>query len=189
MTDDLRELQRRLEQATECHGPSEESLEPETVALRAGWLALGELLEAAQPEAAPRVPPMPLRPAPRPRRWPPTATVAVLAASMLVAVSIVWSARGFKPTAIPSLQSSHVAGGGTKLGPLAARQTPATPSQQTTSASSNGETWDDALDQQITAVANAMVSVQEDWHAPPGGLSAIEYQLQQIKKDIEGDTL
>jgi hypothetical protein len=191
MTDDLRELECRLEQATARHSPAEEALEPETAALRAGWLALGELLEAAQPQADPPLLPLP-QPA-VPRRSLPAVTIAVLAASLLVAVTIAWSARGPQSTAMrlqsPSPRASHLADSGVTLSSSAAQQTPKTTTTQTLPAANELATWDDSLDQQISAVATALASVQEDWHAPLGGSSAIEYQLQQIKKDIEGDTL
>ena len=82
MTDDsTRELERCLEQATARHGPEEASLEPETAALRAGWLALGELLEAAQPQVEPPLPRLPPLPAKPRQRWL-AATVAAMTATM-----------------------------------------------------------------------------------------------------------
>ena len=75
MTDGQRELERRLERATARQCPAEDSLEPETAALRAGWLALGELLEAAQPQADP--PPWSMIPArPTATSWPSSSSMS-----------------------------------------------------------------------------------------------------------------
>ena len=69
MTDELRGLQRRMEQATTPRLPGRNRLEPETASLRAGWLALEELLVAAESQVEPPTCSVPFVPVPRRRRW------------------------------------------------------------------------------------------------------------------------
>jgi hypothetical protein len=196
MTNDSKELQERLEQATARQCPAEDPLDPETAALRAGWSALVELLEAAQPQADPPLRQLSLPPAEHRKRWLPV-MLAVLAASVLVAAAVTWIVQGTQPGTGRMPQATQIAGNDPQPRFSAAKQIPASP-QQTPTASNNSKnnsensntaTWDDSLDQQITAVSQAMVSVRDDWYAQTGSASAIEYQLQQIKNDMDDGRL
>jgi hypothetical protein len=191
MTDDLEALQRRLEKATARPSPAEDAVDAETAALRAGWLALGELLEAAPPQADPLSRPAG-PPVPRRRRWLPAA-MAVLAASILIAVIVPWSLRGTKSAVAPAPpQLAQVAGSHPRPSSAAAsaeRATPPQTAQHAPPAARPSEPWDDSLDQEIAAAAEAIASVQDGWRGDASDPSAIEYQLQQIRKDIENGTL
>ncbi len=55
MSADSNNEQRLLEQATTAESPPGEELTPEARSLREAWLAFGQLLEAAQPQATPRL--------------------------------------------------------------------------------------------------------------------------------------
>jgi len=188
MTDGQRELERRLERATARQCPAEDSLEPETAALRAGWLALGELLEAAQPQADPPPRLLSLRPVQRRKRWLPV-TMAVTAASVLLAVTVAWSVRGIRPAAIPSPQPSQVADGRIKPSPAAAKQTLPRTAEQMPTASGNAETWDDSLDQEIERAGRAILQAQQDQLASAAASGRFQYQLENLKKDLEDSPL
>jgi hypothetical protein len=191
MTDDPKELERRLTQATARHDLAEDSLDPETTALRAGWLAFEELLEAAQPQAN--------RPLPRPLVLPARSkkdwfavTIAVLAVSLLIAATVTWSMRGVKPGTVPTVKPFELAHNGAKPSDTndgLKTQLPHATAQPTPTISGNAASWDDSLDQEISAAAQAVAAVQQDWNAQAGSLLAIEYQLQQLRQDMESGTL
>jgi hypothetical protein len=199
MTDELRQLEQRLEQATAQCSRSEAPLEPETAALREGWLAFGELLEAAQEVSQQR---LPSPPAPTTSWCPPQAgegssaasvlpqagvrsrwlpiTMVALAASVLIALVVAWHVGSMKPIAIPSV-------------PEIAKSHPAPPApagKQTPIAAVEVEiAWDDSLDQKIEQTGWEVAQVQQDWLAAAAPSGLVQYQLEQVKKDIEDSPL
>ena len=188
MNDDPRELRRRLEQATARAGSDESPLEPETAALRAGWLALGELLEAEQRSSPPR----PLGEGPgvraagigtrltRRRRWLPIA-IAALAASLLIAVSVTWHARGLKPATVPSTQPSDFAQNGAK--PDAAVN------DGSTAAGDLELAWDSSLDREIEQAGQKIMQLRQDQLASAAVSDRLQYQLEDLSKDLEESPL
>ncbi len=181
MSDDLRHLERQLEQATARAAPPDASLDPETASLREAWLALGQLLEAAQAESGP--PAQPWSP-PRGRtwiRW--TAAVAVaVAASLLIGVGI-WALRAPGPSSGPQPSPDDIAG---TAAPVPEAPTP----EPSPSALPAGElAWNDALDNEIVLAGQALLSVQEDPRLLAGSSDPLRYGLQAVAGDLEGNRL
>ena len=175
MSDELRELQRRLEQATAAEVPPDAELDAETRELRDGWLALGQLLETAHPdgETPIELPPMPRR-SPG-RRWK-LAAVAALAASLVVVATLAWM-----------LSESGQRQKGRIASPEVKQPAPAV-------AQNEGELqqfdWDDTLDDHIaTAGREVVLCIQEDWRHVDETFSPLSEGLQQIRQDIEDSTL
>lgn len=191
MTDDrdTKDLETRLEQATSRDCPGEGSLDPETAALRAGWLALGELLETAQPQDESPLPQLPPPPAPqRSRRWLP-AMIAALAASVLIVAAVAWSMRATTPTGVPAPALSEIADSRGKPAPAVVKPAPAVTLRQKPAASGDVEAWDDSLDQEIEMAGRAIRHVRQDQLASAADAGRVEYQLETLKKDIEDNTL
>jgi len=181
MTDELRELEQRLAQATAPRSGSQAPLDSEAAALREAWLAFGEMLEAAGEVTPGRLPspPAPLPYADARSRWLPIAMVA-LAASVLVAIAVAWHVARVKPSALPSvpqIAESHPA----PAAP-AAKQVPIV-------AVETEIAWDDALDQRIEQAGWEVAQVQQDWLAAGASSGFVRYQMEQVKKDIEDSPL
>ena len=51
MKDDVEQIQRLLEKATDAGSAPPDALDPETASLREAWLAFGQMLETASPPA------------------------------------------------------------------------------------------------------------------------------------------
>lgn len=183
MTDDLRELERRLEEATASPNAAADGLDADTAALRAGWLALGELLETTQPAADVQLPPMPLPPAPRRTRWAPVA-LAALAASLLVALTATWCARGTKPVAPLPTPSPEIAGNAAKPSAAPIQQKPVEPDDVEIA-------WDDSLDEEFAQASQAITQARQDWlaTATTWRVYHFESQLENVKKDLDANTL
>ena len=173
MSDELRELQRRLEEATAAAPPPAAELDAETRELREGWLALGQLLEAAHPagETPVVLPPMPRRSAGR--RWK-LAAVAALAASLVVVATLAWMLR-------ETGQKGQIA-------------SPEVKQPAPTVAQKEGEVeqldWDDTLDDHIAMAGRELVlCIQEDWRHVDETFSPLNEGLQEIRQEIEDSTL
>ena len=181
MTDDTNELQRRLEQATAPRGAADDSWDPETTALRAGWLALGDLLDTAQPQDGPHWPAMPPAARRHPARWYPLA-IAALALSALIAVAVAWQLRGLKVA--PVTPSSQIAVERPRLSPSrSATNSSPTAARETTLA------WDSSLDEAIERTGRVIRQVEEDQFALASASGQIHLQLQSLKNDIENNPL
>ena len=168
MNDELSRLQRQMEEATAADCGPDCPHDTETASLRQGWLAFGELLEAAQPMADE---PLQLRPMPRrtarSRRL--AAGIAAVAASVVVAVTLAWSLLGPKQPADPSTP----AGGAVASG----------------AAQTDELDWDDSLDQQIVQAGQQMVRIQQDWYRPDDAFGSVHDGLEQMEKDIDDNLL
>lgn len=168
MSDELSKLQRQLEQATAADCPPEVPLDAETASMREGWLALGQLLEAAQP--APDEPPK-LRPIPRRTartRWR-LAGIAGLAASLVIGVTLGWSLIVLRHSGSPSPPRGGVASQDMKQ-----------PDELN---------WDDSLDQQIAQAGRQLISIQQDWYHLDDAFGPVHDGMEQMEKDIDDSTL
>lgn len=190
MNDDSHELERRLEQATAPPGVDEAPLDPEIARLRAGWLALGELLEAAQPQSSPR----PLaaerpwaraaiiatRPSPH-TNWL-LVVVAALAASLLIAISVTRHILSATPKTTPSALPSQFARDGVKPGH--------SPQDDGTTAVSDAElAWNSSLDQEIEQAGQAIMQLRQNQLASAAVSDQLQYQLENLRQDIEESPL
>lgn len=180
MTDDLGQLERRLELATARHCPAGDSLEPETAGLRAAWLALGEVLEAAQPQVElplKRLPPLPAKPH---RRWL-AATVAAMAASVLIAATVTWYVRRTMPEATVPPSRGAIANN---------EQTPSAPAKKTATTVHDTEfAWDDSLDQEIALAGQAIALAQRDQLASAAASNRVQYQMETLNKELDDSPL
>jgi hypothetical protein len=182
--DDLEELKRRMEQATKRRGLADDSLDPETASLRAGWLALGDLLEAAQPRNEPLLGCAPLTPRIRHGHWW-LVRVATLAALVLIAVTVISFVPRARPTIAPFPRLSDVAGGSVRPGSSSPESTPVV--------SDNAENaeiaWDDSLDEEVELAGQAIRQAQIGQLALVSTSGQIQYELESLRKEIEGNSL
>lgn len=181
MSDELNQLRRQLEQATSAEVPPDVSLDDQTRSLRQTWLALGQLLETAQP--APDEP-LQLRPMPRRTvrsRWR-LAAVAVLAASLLVGVALALSWLGRTPSGqIATPKSSQDK---KSARPEEEQRPPAVVEDQ-----ADEWDWDDSLDEQIAMAGQEVVLVQQGWHDLDDAFGSVQVGLEEIEEDIQDETL
>jgi hypothetical protein len=200
------DLEQQLEWATARDVPPNALLDQETTSLREAWLAFGQLLAAAQP-----APDQPLKclsdPPGRGRRWWPLAAIAGLAASLLVAATIFWSARRTGPAPVITAPSVEVAVSRAEPSAPAAKKVPR---EKPSSPAAPGSTltWDDALDKEITVAGQAVVStdddpldeaiavlgqavVSADQESPllAGASVPVRYGLEEIEKDMKNNPL
>ncbi|MGQ9576392.1 MAG: hypothetical protein ACUVUC_13845 [Thermoguttaceae bacterium] len=179
MSDELKRLQRQLEQAT-GRGEPEPGLDPQTASLREAWRAFGQLLEAAHP-----VPEQPLVMRPRPAAgrglgWLVAAAVAV-AASLLIGVTIAWRWARQGPPADRARPSEMVAQQPQAPESPIAEEPPSMPEPELA--------WDDPLDNQIVFTRQALLSLQEDWPVLADASDSVQYGIQQMEKEVLGGSL
>jgi len=202
VSDELTNLERRLEAATARDVPPEGPLDPEAAALREGWLALSQLLEAAEKQlgdcpdfrATTRsvVPEMGLSPSadespsadkspaapPQRRRWRLAAVVA-MAVSLLVGVALAWhmlgQGRSGDQTASQDEPSTVLPGGDAVAD---ARQ------PKTTAPTTPPSAWEDPLDERIDQARQAIVLLQQDWRGGGDGTDPVYDRLEQIRQEI-----
>jgi len=182
MNDELRKLERQLEQATAGRDSPKAALDSQAASLREAWLAFGQLLEAATstPSASPGA--MPWAPPRVHRRWLLPAALA-LAASLLVALTVAWGVRGHGPPAGPGGAAKELASSGGKE---------ATPAPEPTGPALLPDVelaWDDTLDSEIASAGRAVVSVRHDWLGRADGSSAVRYGLRQLDEDLRDSPL
>lgn len=195
MNDETERLRVMLERATVPGHEMPEDLDAETASLRESWLAFGRLLTDAQPVAGEAWEDRKVAPQPVPHRRSFGWTVAV-AASLLIAagITIAYRLRDGSSGAQPNSPAIARDDRGPAETVAAAPETPAPPKTEVRedrqiAAVPDELKWDDSLDDQITAVAQAAALAGVDWYAQAGNWSAIERGLDEIKKDIQDGTL
>jgi hypothetical protein len=191
MTDDVRELERRMQQATAPCFEAGTELDPEIASLRAGWLALEELLVVAQSQVEPPMCCVPFVPTPRRKRWM-LMRLAALAASLLITVTVISYLAGKKPTT-SDLANAKPAATPAQHEPAVAQipRTPDSPAPQKTPAvASKAElAWNDSFDQEIESAGWAVRQAQLDRYAFASKSGQMQYQLEDLKKEIEDSSL
>lgn len=201
MNDETKGLQARLERATAPGDQVPADLDAETSSLRDSWLTLGRLLEDAQPAGDTpwqhgKVAPRPAAHRRRPLAW---AVAVAVAASLLIAAGLTLAYRSIDgsggmrmdlPTIAQDDRAPTDVVADAADAPDALARADSEPQRDLLIAAVPDELqWDSALDDQITAVAQATAWVREDWYAQAVSFSAIERGLDEIKKDIEDGTL
>jgi len=212
MKDDIKEMQRLLEKATDAGNTPTDELDPETASLREAWLAFGQMLEAAPPPAfnSPLLPreepkyspysalPFGQQPAhsPRPlgegqavratkarayRHWRFTA-VALVAASLLIAAATAWMLHNVNGQAGSTALPDKIASNNRQFAP--SKQIPTK-----TTAAADEPKWDDSLDEQFTRVGWQMLCIQQNQSFRTDAFGIVEYQLEQLSKSIQADSL
>ncbi len=198
MSEDIKKLEERLEKATAPGDTIDVGLDAETTSLREGWLALGQLLEAAQPPSAgpPELqyptPASPLRRR-KPAAWKTPAALAALAASLLVAALLTWSFVG--ESGVNGRQDQQIVQD-EKIetqSPAAIENVPPTAlvkdERQPSDSAGDDLDWDAPLDTAITAAGQEMLRIQADWYASDDTSSSLYYRMQQMRKDLSDNTL
>ena len=191
MSEDFEKLEERLEHATAPGDAIDDSLDAETRSLREGWLALDELIEAAQPpDGAPPRLRYPVQAASvekqKPAFWKTPAVLEVLAASLLVAAWAVWSlVDGQDDQKIAKDQNQD------QLQiPIDNVQPVLVKDEQTPGNRVADEfDWDSPIDTEIAAAGQKMLSIKADWYASADTTAAVYYNMQQMQDDLGGDTL
>lgn len=176
----------KLHRATARNLPADAELDAQTSALRDGWLALSQLLEAAdaeQPEPLVTLP-SPAVAAPHGKLW---LVIAALAASLLLVAAGAWLVasqwsdnRGGGSSVAKSLPTKH---------PGAPNVAPA-PADVAAQDTHNSElAWDDALDDRIADASEAARQVQTVSHSADRNLYFVSSRLEEISRDLATDSL
>lgn len=192
MNDESKQLERRLEQATARQLPADTPLDSETAALREGWLALGQLLEAAESAAGPAAPLPAIPPTPAPRSWKWLGRVVALAASLLVAGVVAWqlfpgsdSGQHAVKTPEPAPTPQLVQTPEPALAPEK-NQVAGQPGQQPKPAQ---ESWDGTLDESITQAYQDLISIEQDWTGFNSMSASVSTKLEEISQELAQNTI
>jgi hypothetical protein len=192
VTEDLSQLERRLEQATASDGASDGPLDAETASLREGWLALTERLKAVQPAAAS---PLVWREPRRSRRYEGRRALAVIAVAASLVMGVAVAGRMVRTDRVGPVAAFSAPSAGSAE--LAARASTTDPVQPGAPSDQRGETeqvptvrdWDDPLDQQIAAAGDEIAGVHRDWDHLDDALGTLYYGLDQVERDLEESSL
>jgi len=195
VNDELDKLQRQLEEATapesEGHVPPNE----ETASLREGWLALGRLLETAQPVEEP----FERRPVVRKTQGSggAMAVVATLAASLLIGVTTAWLLIGnARPGGLNVVDGVAATGDGQERVAEPLPEKPAVQPERALAVAPPSEkmvvdplAWDDSFDDQLALVGEEVIRMEEDWYDLDGPFEPILDGMEQMERDFEDHTL
>ena len=163
----------------------------ETASLRETWLALGQLIRAAD-ASLPPLPNMaaPIVPQKRGRsRW--LGLIAATAAALLLAVTFGWLARGpGVPPANDGIGASPSNGGSEE----ATESGPPTPTglvkqEQPKPATARILTWDDPLETQIAVVSQQIRAVEQDWRRGLDDVDLVRYRIDEVSDTLQSDKL
>ncbi|MBN2023116.1 MAG: hypothetical protein JW809_10015 [Pirellulales bacterium] len=180
MNPDRKQLERRLERATAARLAPGETLDPETAALREGWLAWTRLLDGACPDLrASEKGTVPLARAngfsSRRFRGGWQTFVAAAAAASIAAV------LGVTGLVTPNRQAGPV-------GPAAETFTGSPGATAATPAASD-LAWDDGLDDAIASFGQALIEARRSPSRLDGSFDAIQRRLQQMEQDLSDQEL
>lgn len=190
---------RRLEAITSRREPPPGELDAEGRAWRGAWMELGRMIEdveaslpaetaSASPKASPAATAAPRR---SPQRWF-AAALAVLAASVLVAV-VSWAVVDTLDTSQPVVPAPGELAAEPPAPPQAPPAAPKGPGRPEPDlpqiAADDPLRWDAAIDEEINSLAEAVVETQEDWYARNGGFDSVYYGLEQMERELSDETL
>jgi hypothetical protein len=198
MKNDLEEMQRLLEKATDAGSAPPDELDPESACLREAWLAFGQMLETAPPpilasplpsKEEPTTSPLALREGPGVRAAPSHVqrhwrlpAAALLAASLLIAVAAAWMLHNANWQADSTAAREQMASTHRKTAPSTQAHTQKV-------SSSDEPQWDDSLDEQFAQVGWQMLCVQQNQFFRTDAFGVFQYQLQQLSQAIQADAL
>jgi hypothetical protein len=176
MNADSLQEQQILEQATAAVDASEAELASEAQSLREGWLVFGQLLESVASPAPPR----PERPTTA-HRTGRRVVLAVVASAACVLICLGIARRWNDATSAGDASPVAVAENAAQ---------PAVVAQQPSTATAANETaWDDSLDEQIAQVGQNMIALHPTWSDRSSAFDAVQYELQQVEQEIDGEKL
>ncbi len=184
MNDESNQLERRLEQATSRQLPAGTPLDSETSALREGWLALGQLLEAVEAVSGPATP-LPAVPPRLPRRSRKAlAVAAALAASLLVAGVLAWQLFPAKDSGEHATQVP---------GPAPALEGPRITEKNLAQASADAKesSWDGTLDESINQAYQELIRIEQDWNDPSSmsATASVSTRLEELSQELAKNTI
>lgn len=183
MSDDLKKLQDCLERATAAECSSDAFEDAETALLREGWLALGQLLEAAHPAPAGPLE-LPQAAECKPNVHWRLAGAAAVAAALGVGVALAWKLHG-----------DGVAGGALRPNELVVvdvepvEPSVAGPRQVPPLSSASKLAWDDPLDDEIALAAQEVVRIEQDWSSLGDPFGPVYRGLEEMEKDLNQSPL
>ena len=190
MSDEQDKLQRQLEHATADDCPADAAMDPQTASLRESWIALGQLLEAAQPDPGS---PLQLRQAPRRTAgvWKKLAGATVLAASMTIGFVLARTLVLSIPPDAPLPPDGQIAMPEVKQDVPAqeAEQRAAHARQPAAVVAKDTLEWDDSLDRQIVLAGQEVVRIQQDWYRLDDAVGPVLRGLEQMEQDLEENVL
>jgi len=177
MSDELKKLERQLEEATTADCGPGAPLDAETELLRETWLAFGELLDTAYP---PGDEPIKMPPTPRREfrgRW--LAAAALAAASLLIGVTAVWnSIESNRNQIVKPIENNQQ-----EIEPEQVERAP-----ETMVADADLQ-WDDTIDDQIALAGQSVVQIQQDWYQLSEPFDSLEEGAVNIEEDMDESTL
>ncbi len=179
MSDELNELHRRLTAATAPECPEHLLSDAETAALREGWLALGGLLEVAQPTLDD---PVRLR-QPSERRLRVRWRLAAVATAALVLLGITLAWRWAEGNRRSGTSSSS---GGLAIGE---EESEAASGRSFPMPTEDELLWDDPLDDQIASAAEQIAHFQQDWDYLDDVFGPVHHGLEEMEEDLQQNTL
>jgi len=182
VSEDLERMQRSLERATSAKEAPQADMDPQTASLRKAWLAFGQLLEAAQPATDLPLDRWQTTPPPaRKRRWILPAA-AVLAASLLIGVVTTWMLRAANQPQNPCPAPEQMVSTSNHVATPTSEQPAAVPTV-------NGSQWDDSLDEQLAQAGQQMAYAQQDQFPGADAFGLVQYQIEQVRAEIQADKL
>ena len=168
MNEDSR-LQTQLERAT-AREPGGPELEPETAELRAGWLALGRLLDAAAGDVDEAGLVHVVVGAERRRRIVRAAALLAVAASLAIILFGGWHwTHRPRGNASPMIATPDV-----KPKPKVEQPAPA----------DAAIAWDDRLDDQFSQLARSIVGFERPWSEGDSAFTALGERVQRVEQDF-----
>ncbi len=181
-------LKRRLEQAT---APGSATLgdlqDAELQSLHETWLALGQLLEAAQPaeKTRPAID-LPRRKgaAARSSRWTKMIVVAA-AASLLMAMGVGWALR----TAVRFLEMPLAKQEQRQPPQFALDRSGTNPSRQAPSTDGVELKWDDSFDEQAKRFEESLLAARHDSSLENLEVSMLQYDMERLQQEIGDNKL
>jgi len=183
VSDDLKRLHDRLDRATAAECSLDSVEDTETARLREGWLALGQLLEAAYPAPAePLELPQPAERKASVRRR--LAGAAAVAAALLIGVTLVWTLYGNGVSGGASRPTELAVAGAEPVEPSVAG-----PSQVSPLPVAGELDWDDPLDDEIALAAQEVVRIQQDWSLLDDPFGPVHRGLDEMEEDLSQSPL
>ncbi|HEV3415968.1 MAG TPA: hypothetical protein VG056_04125 [Pirellulales bacterium] len=189
MNDDETKLECQLREATGAASSSTAGRDAETAALAEGWLALGQLLEAANSDFGPELVLKQLRRRLLRRRlW---QGGALLAATLLIGVSVAWYANRGRvgDTLVTPRNGSDIAVELPASMPSAKADDARTEPTTIADNSSNNSGWDQTLDQRIAQVDDSVVSAGTLANRGDDSIEQLGQQLTSFRQEVEKDSL
>ena len=181
MKNDIEQMQRLLEKATDAGSAPPDELDPETASLREAWLAFGQMLEAA-PAAC--LAAAFAGEAEGKEQIVGVLAAGLLAASLLIGVVAVWMLHGASRQADPTPTTNEMA----STNPIK-NVAPATQANSPTVAKADEPQWDDSLDERLSQIGWQVTCAQQNQLFRTDTFGVVQYRVEQLRQAIQADSL